>query len=78
MTAVMHNAAHSEDSSYLEPGAGALDLDVTPAGRVPATDGQVAGQVLVSNCFSIDSYHLGLRQTQTESCILSSRLFYRN
>ena len=49
-------------STDLEGGAGALNLDVTPAGRVPATDRQVAGQVLVSNCLAVDGSHLGLYQ----------------
>lgn len=53
-------------SSYLEWGAGTLDLDVTPAGRVPATDGQVTGQVLVSYCLSINSCDFGLHQNQTK------------
>lgn len=74
----MNTAPHSEDSTHLEQGAGALDLDVTPAGRVPATDGQVAGQVLVSYCLSINSCHLGLFQRKTKLCNFSSCLFYIN
>lgn len=50
---------------YLDGGVGALDLDVTPAGRVPAADGKVAGQVLFSNCFALDGYHLGLCEEST-------------
>lgn len=48
--------------TYLERGAGTLDLDVTPARRVPTTDRKVAGQVLVSNCPVLNGYHLGLCQ----------------
>lgn len=53
-------------SSYLERGAGTLNLDVTPAGRVPATDGQVTGQVLVPYCLVIDGCHLSLCQTKSK------------
>lgn len=51
--------------AYLERGAGTLDLDVTPARRVPTTDRKVAGQVLVSNCPVLNGYHLGLCQENT-------------
>lgn len=53
-------------SSYLERGAGTLNLDVTPAGRVPAADGQVTGQVLVPYCLVIDECHLSLCHTESK------------
>lgn len=57
-----------EGSCYLERGAaGTLNLDVTPAGRVPATDRQVARQVLVSNCLVVNRCHLGLCQTNKQT-----------
>lgn len=51
-----------ESSIYLKWSAGILNLDVTPAGRVPATDRQVAWQVLVSYSLAINWCHLGLYQ----------------
>lgn len=51
-------------SAYLEWGAGALNLDVTPTGGVPAADRQVAGQVLVSDCLAVNGGHLGLCRTK--------------
>lgn len=51
-----------EGGTDLEQGAGTLNLDVTPAGRIPAADRQVARQVLVSHCLPVDEGHLGLNQ----------------
>lgn len=59
-TLELNITVQKEGSTDLEQGAGTLNLDVTPAGRIPATDRQVARQVLVSHCFPVNECHLGL------------------
>lgn len=60
-------------SAYLEWGTGALNLDMTPTGGVPAADRQVARQVLISYCLAVNGCHLGLCQTKKYN-VLSSHL----
>lgn len=49
--------------TYLERFIWRLELDVTLAGRVPATDGQVVWQILIPRRFPIDRCHFGLNRS---------------
>lgn len=56
----------------LQRSAGALQLDVALAGRVPAADGQVVGKVLVSCRPAVDRRHFGLKQMRRKQLRSSS------
>lgn len=49
--------------TYLERFVWGLELDVTLAGRVPATDGQVVWQILIPSRFPINRCHFGLNKS---------------
>lgn len=49
--------------TYLERFIWCLELDVTLAGRVPATDGQVVWQILIPRWFPINRCHFGLNKS---------------
>ena len=49
--------------TYLERFIWCLELDVTLAGWVPATDGQVVWQILISRRFPINRCHFGLNKS---------------
>lgn len=55
-----------DGNTRFERDAGALNLDMTATGRVPAADRQVTGQVLVPHCLTAYGRHLGLWQTDTK------------
>lgn len=56
-----------EGNTCFEWNAGTLNLDMTLTGRIPATDRQVTGQVLVSYSLTFYGHHLGLWQMNTKA-----------